>query len=27
MLSIGGGISAGLIIWGIICLTAGGEEK
>jgi len=27
MLLIGGGISAGLIVYGIICLSLGGEEK
>ena len=27
LLTIGGGLSAVLIIWGIICLTVGGEEK
>ena len=27
LLLIGGGLSAALIVWGIICLTTGGEEK
>ena len=27
LLLIGGGLSVVLIVWGIICLTIGGEEK